>query len=45
MMPCFIENKELSPKLFIEKLHQSLISFREDNSFDDDVCLVCLDIK
>lgn len=45
MMPLFAENKKLSSRQFIEKLHQSLITFREDDSFDDDVCLVCLDIK
>ncbi len=45
MMHVFFENKKLSSKLFIEKVHRSLVSYRRHDSFDDDVCLVCLDIK
>ncbi len=45
MLEIFNENKNLSPQLFIENLFKGLITFRGDDSFEDDVCLVCIDVK
>ncbi len=44
MMEVFMKNRNLTSKLFINKLYDSLIAFRGDDSFEDDVCLVCLDV-
>ncbi len=44
MMGVFKENRNFSSKLFIDNLLARLISFRGNDSFEDDVCLVCLDV-
>jgi serine phosphatase RsbU (regulator of sigma subunit) len=44
MMTVFMNNRNLSSFLFINALHKSLIKFRGEDSFDDDVCVVCLDV-
>ncbi len=44
MMEVFMENRNFSSRIFIENLYQRLIIFRGEDSFEDDVCLVCLDV-
>ncbi|HCL57064.1 MAG TPA: hypothetical protein DHW82_08675 [Spirochaetia bacterium] len=34
----------LSPKLFIENLYQNLARFRGNESFEDDICMICFDV-
>ena len=41
----FIKNINLPCDTFIENIYKRLIEFRGADSFDDDVCLVCLDVK
>ncbi len=36
--------KQLDCKDFVETLYDELISFRGSESFDDDICLICVDI-
>ncbi len=45
MLEVFAENKNLSSQSFIENLFKALISFRGTDSFEDDVCLICLDVE
>lgn len=39
-----LQNKNLPCDLFIKNLYNSLIDFRGNESFEDDVCLICLDV-
>lgn len=39
------ENSGLDSSKFIEMLYINLVEFRGANSFDDDVCMVCLSVK
>jgi len=41
----FIENSNHPCKKFIENLLKELTLFRKTESFDDDICLICLDIQ
>ena len=34
----------LPPKEFVEGLMQELIAFRQGEDFDDDICLICMDV-
>ena len=36
---------KLSSKKFIDDLYGILVDFRGDDSFEDDVCLICVDVK
>jgi serine phosphatase RsbU (regulator of sigma subunit) len=36
--------KALSPREFVEGLMKELIHFRQGEDFDDDICLICMDI-
>ncbi len=44
MNDVLLELKKLPPELFIKELYSKLVAFRGSNSFDDDVCLICLDV-
>ena len=35
--------KDASPRFVVESLHKAAVSFTENNGFDDDVCLICID--
>ncbi len=35
---------ELRPKPFLKALYQELVEFRGGKSFDDDICVICLDV-
>ena len=37
--------RELSCRDFVETLYEQLIDFRGSESFDDDICLICIDIE
>jgi serine phosphatase RsbU (regulator of sigma subunit) len=39
-----LELKGQHPREFVNKLYQELIAFREGEDFDDDICLICVDI-
>lgn len=41
----FIRNMDLKCNTFITGLYDKLVQFRGNNSFEDDVCMVCLDVK
>ncbi len=45
MHEVLIENSHLPCDLFLNTLYQRLVDFRGSESFDDDVCLICLDVK
>lgn len=45
LMDVLNDNRNLTSRLFIDELYKSLISFRGGDSFEDDVCVVCLDVK
>jgi len=36
--------RDLSPRKFVEGLMQELILFRQGEDFDDDICLICIDV-
>ena len=36
--------KALSPGEFVEGLMKELVLFRQGEDFDDDICLICMDI-
>ena len=40
----FFENKTLSNKIFLERLLASLTAFRGDDEFEDDICIISVDI-
>ena len=44
MQETFLKNKDNASDLFITNLYSKLIDFRESDSFEDDVCLICLDV-
>ncbi len=44
MNDVFYGNRTLSSSVFITKLYESLITFRGDTSFDDDISLICLEV-
>ena len=44
MNDVLLELKKLPPELFIRELYSRLVGFRGSNSFEDDVCLICLDV-
>lgn len=39
-----VQSRILPARLFIDRLYSGLISFRGRDSFEDDVCMVCLDV-
>ncbi len=39
----FFNDPDSSVKSFAERIHAEMVSFREDDSFDDDVCIICMD--
>jgi serine phosphatase RsbU (regulator of sigma subunit) len=39
-----LEFKNQHPREFVANLYQELVSFREGEDFDDDICLICVDI-
>ena len=45
MFEIFLQNKDQPCKKFIENLYKELISFRKEENFEDDICLVCLDVE
>jgi serine phosphatase RsbU (regulator of sigma subunit) len=36
--------RDLSPREFVDGLMQELILFRQGEDFDDDICLICMDV-
>jgi len=36
--------KHEKPDLFIENIYKNLTEFRGSDSFEDDVCLICMDV-
>ena len=44
MMYVFYENRHTSSKIFISKLYERLIFFRGEESFEDDICIICLEV-
>jgi len=40
-----IKNSALPCDLYVENLMEELINFRKDQTFDDDICLICLDVR
>ena len=36
--------RDRHPREFVAGLFQELVSFREGEDFDDDICLICMDI-
>lgn len=44
MFQSIINYQKLSPKEFIYNLFIKLIEFRNSSEFDDDICIICLDI-
>ncbi|MDH4263237.1 MAG: SpoIIE family protein phosphatase [Spirochaetia bacterium] len=44
MREVFIKHQNLPCHMFINELLNSLFIFREDNTFTDDICVVCLDV-
>ena len=45
MLEVFQQSYDLPGKKFIGNLYKELLTFREKETFDDDICMVCLDIK
>ena len=45
MYDVLLKNSDLPCKFFTEKLLESIIEFRGSGSFEDDVCIVCLDVR
>jgi len=45
MMDVLMNSRNFSSQLFIDTLYSSLIRFRGEDSFEDDVCLVCLNVE
>ncbi len=41
----FLKFSSLKPMDFINNLFDNLVRFRGGNTFDDDICIVCVDIK
>ena len=39
-----LQLRTLSPQKFVEGLMQELILFRQGEDFDDDICLICMDV-
>jgi serine phosphatase RsbU (regulator of sigma subunit) len=39
-----LELKDQHPRDFVNKLYQELVTFRAGEDFDDDICLICVDI-
>jgi serine phosphatase RsbU (regulator of sigma subunit) len=39
-----LELQNQHPREFVNKLYQELVTFREGEDFDDDICLICVDI-
>ncbi len=37
-----LQLREMQPREFVESLYRELVSFRGNESFDDDICLICL---
>jgi len=44
MEKVFIENHKYQCDVFLNKLMNELSIFRKSNQFDDDICLICLDV-
>ncbi len=45
MTRIFMKHRNNPSRLFIYKLFQSLVAFRGKDFFEDDICLVCLDVE
>lgn len=44
MRQVFLENRDADAETFIQKIYESMTAFRGSESFEDDVCLVCLEV-
>ena len=44
MLDVFHKNKSLPCGKFVNELYKELVDFRQSETFDDDICLVCLDV-
>ena len=44
MLDVFQTNRKAPCDSFINKLYEELVTFREGDSFEDDICLICLDV-
>lgn len=44
MLSALRDLRELPPKHFLESLYQRLVEFRGNESFEDDVCMICIGI-
>jgi len=44
MKDCFLKNRNHPPHVFINNLYNNLLEFRQDNTFSDDICVICLDV-
>jgi serine phosphatase RsbU (regulator of sigma subunit) len=40
----FLKNASLPADAFVSRVYSSLVEFHGRDSFDDDVCLICLDV-
>ena len=45
MFDVFLKNKDKASDEFIKNLYKELVAFRKSEIFDDDICLICLDVK
>ncbi len=45
LMKIFLENKEKSAGEFVDIVYNQLVQFRGSDNFDDDVCLICVNIE
>ena len=44
MLDAFNKSKSLSCGQFVNELYKELVAFRQSETFDDDISLVCLDV-
>lgn len=44
MMEAIARNRHVSSRDFVAGLYDALVAFRGSDSFDDDVCIICVDI-
>ena len=45
MIEFFIENRMHPCRMFIEGLYRKLVKHRRSDSFEDDICLICIDVQ
>ena len=45
MEKVLLENHTFPCHVFINNIYNSLLQFRQDNNFADDICVVCLDVE